>query len=176
MAKAGSGRVPVLESTFELNLPKLLRAVKASGDPRVLLVDGDERTVAVVSETRLAVHLGGRTWLADIVTVPCLGGRVRPLLKCPRAHEGNFQSLYVNRAELACRNCLQLRYLSNLAPNACARTRGERIDLYRKVGMIDGASPSRPKRQWRRTFLSNLYRLKQLLGAEKAALINGSSQ
>lgn len=115
MKKPKAPRVPVLESAFEINLPKLLRAAKASGRPELVLTDGDLHTVAVLSETRLAVHLGGRVWLADIVAVPCLGGRLRPLLKCSGAHEGNFQSLYYRAGELACRHCHALRYRSTLA-------------------------------------------------------------
>lgn len=45
------------------------------------LGDGDIRTVAQLTETRLAIKLGGKVWLADIVPVPYLGGRLRPLLR-----------------------------------------------------------------------------------------------
>lgn len=97
------------------------------------MVDGDERTVAVLSEMRLAVHLGDRTWMADIVAVPCLKDRVRPLLKCPRAHEGNFQSLYWRGGELACRHCHALRYRSNLAPSRVARVQLAREKVLNKL-------------------------------------------
>jgi hypothetical protein len=149
MKKPKAPRVPVLENAFEVNLPKLLRAVKASGRPEVVLVDGTEHTVAVLSETRMAVHLGGRVWMADIVVVPCLKDRVRPLLKCPRAHEGNFQSLYFRASELACRHCHALRYRSNLAAGAVGRARLTRLKLIERMG---GASseviPARPHRAW----------------------------
>ncbi len=151
MKKPKAPRVPVLEAAFELNLPKLLSAVKASGRPEVVLVDGDEYTVAVVSKTRLAVHLGGRMWLADIVAVPCLGGRLRPLLKCSRAHEGNFQSLYFRAGELACRHCHALRYRSALAAGPVARARLAREKLLAGIGgSPDDDPPARQARAWRK--------------------------
>lgn len=150
MKKPKAPRVPVLENAFEVNLPKLLRAVKASGRPEVVLVDGDEHTVAVLSETRLAVRLGGRTWMADIVAVPCLNNRVRPLLKCPRAHEGNFQSLYWRAGELACRHCHALRYASNLAAGKVARAQLARQKLATAFGACGGDPISvRPTGSWR---------------------------
>jgi hypothetical protein len=94
MKAAKAPRVPVLENAFEVNLPQLMRAAKATGSYRLVLSDGDVHTVAMLAETRLAIFLAGQTWVVDIVTVQCLKGRVRPLLKCPRAHEGNFQSPY----------------------------------------------------------------------------------
>lgn len=149
MKKPKAPRVPVLENAFEVNLPKLLRAVKASGRLEVVLVDGDEHTVAVVSETRLAIRLGGQTWMADIVAVPCLGGRLRPLLKCPRAHEGNFQSLYWRGGQLACRHCHMLRYRSNLASTSSERVRLRRNQLISKLGGQPGdITTSRRARSW----------------------------
>jgi hypothetical protein len=123
MKKPKAPRVPVLESAFEANLPKLMRAAKVAGSSRLVLDDGDVRTVAVLAETRLAVFLGGRQWVVDIVPVQCLQGRVRPLLRCPRAHEGNFQSLYYRGGELACRHCHALRYRTNVAATATDRAR-----------------------------------------------------
>lgn len=151
MKKSKAPRVPVLESAFEVNLPKLLRVAKATDGSVLVLDDGDERTVAVLSETRLAVHLGGRVWLADIVTVPCLNDRVRHLLKCPRAHEGNFQSLYYRASELACRHCHALRYRSTLAAGAVARARLARDKLRDRMGGAPGADlPERAPRAWRK--------------------------
>jgi hypothetical protein len=140
MKKPKSPRVPVLEAAFELNLPKLLRAAKATGSSLLVLDDGDERTVVALSPTRLAVHLGGRAWLADIVAVPCLNDRVRPLMKCPRAHEGNFQTLYLRDGELACRHCHGLRYRSTLAANATERARLARFKLLGRMGGMPGAA------------------------------------
>lgn len=154
MKKPKAPRVPVLENAFEVNLPKLLRAVKASGRPEVVLVDGQELTVAVVSETRLAVHLGGRAWLADIVAVPCLNDRLRPLLKCPRAHEGNFQSLYYRAGELACRHCHALRYQTTLAADVWERARLARDKLVPKSVSEDFViALQRKPRTWRRCYL-----------------------
>jgi hypothetical protein len=114
MKTAKAARVPVLENAFEVNLPKLLRATKATASSRLVLDDGNVRTVAVLTERRLAVRLGGQDWLVDIVPIQCLNGRVRSLLKCPRAHEGNFQSLYFFNSALACKGCHKLRYRSTL--------------------------------------------------------------
>lgn len=75
--------------------------------------------------------LGGRAWLIDIVPVACLGGRVRPLLKCSRAHEGNYQALYFRAGVLACRHCHELRYSSRLAANSNERLRIRRIKIER---------------------------------------------
>ena len=153
MKKPKAPRVPVLENAFEVNLPKLLRAVKASGRPEVVLVDGGEHTVAVLSETRLAIHLGGRVWMADIVAVPCLNGRLRPLLKCSRAHEGNFQSLYWRGGELACRHCHALRYRTSLAAGPVARARLARYKLLTRMeGRTGDSLPMRAPRAWRKRY------------------------
>lgn len=165
MKKPKAPRVPVLEAAFEVNLPKLLRAVKASGRPEVVLVDSGERTVAVLSDTRLAVHLGGRVWLADIVGVPCLNDRVRPLLKCPRAHEGNFQALYYRAGELACRHCHELRYRTALAAGYVARVRLARAKLIAVMGGQPGDSlPARQSRSWRNRYARQAGRMASLAG------------
>jgi hypothetical protein len=138
MKKAKAPRVPVLENAFEVNLPKLMRAARAAGSSRLVLDDGDVRTVVVLAETRLAVLLGNRQWVVDIVPVQCLRGRVRPLLKCPRAHEGNFQSLYYHGGELACRHCHALRYRTNVAATAVERARIARSKLLASMGAKPG--------------------------------------
>ncbi|MEV4783403.1 hypothetical protein [Burkholderia sp. LMU1-1-1.1] len=150
MKKPKAPRVPVLEAAFEINLAKILRAAKASSSSLVTLDDGEVRTVVALTETRLAVHLGGRVWMADIVAVPCLNDRVRPLLKCPRAHEGNFQSLYFRGGELACRHCHALRYRSTLASSAADRARLARLKLVDRMGGLPGnAIPERLPKGWR---------------------------
>lgn len=165
MKKPKAPRVPVLEAAFELNLPKLLRAAKASGRSVLVLDDGDERTVVALSETRLAVQLGGRVWMADIVAVPCLGGRLRPLLKCSRAHEGNFQSLYFRAGELACRHCHALRYRSTLVTGATERARLASHKLVARMGGQPSDSiPERPPRAWRKRYLRLTGRLEGLSG------------
>ena len=157
MKKPKAPRVPVLENAFEVNLPMLLRAVKGSGRPQVVLVDGSEHTVAVLSETRLAVRLGGQTLMAAIVAVPCLKDRVRPLLKCPRAHEGNYQSLYWRAGELACRHCHALRYRSNLAASKGARAQLARLKLMNSMGCPAGhLIPDRLPRKWNSTYKQKL--------------------
>jgi hypothetical protein len=150
MKKTRGDRVPVLEQVLELNLPKLMRAAKAAGSARLVLDNGEVRTVVLLSATRLAAFLGGRTWVADIVTVACLGGRLRPLLSCPRAHEGNFQSLYFADGVLACRHCHRLRYRSNLAATAADRARIARNKLLSSMGGQPGAveEPRQPYK-WR---------------------------
>jgi hypothetical protein len=151
MKKAKAPRVPVLENAFEVNLPKLIRAAKAARSFRLVLDDGDVRTIVVLAERRLAVFLGGRQWMVDIVPVQCLQGRVRPLLKCPRAHEGNFQSLYYRGGELACRLCHQLRYRTNLAATAAARVRMARCKLLALMAAEPGQTfPDRKPFKWRR--------------------------
>jgi len=171
MKKAKAPRVPVLENAFEVNLPKLMRAAKATGSSRLVLDDGDVRTVAVLAETRLAVFLGGQQWVVDIVPVQCLQGRVRPLLKCPRAHEGNFQSLYYRGRELACRHCHVLRYRSTLAATSAERARLARFKLLAKLG----AAPDQPfaYRQpfkWRKRYQRQLTRLAGLTGIHYGAV------
>lgn len=163
MKKPKAPRVPVLENAFELNLPKMMRMVKATGESRLVLDDGDVRTVVVLTETRLAVFLGGRPWVVNIVPVQCLQGRVRPLLKCPRAHEGNFQSLYYRGNELACRHCHALRYRSNLAPRAVERARLGRDKLLKAMGARPGdVMPERANGIWRRRYLRLAARLVSL--------------
>lgn len=158
-------RVPVLENAFELNLPKLIRAAEASKAAQLVLDDGVVRTVVVLAPTRLAAFLGGQTWLADIAAVQCLTGRFRPLLKCPRAHEGNFQSLYYWGGELACRRCHGLRYRSNLAPSVAGRARVARAKLLTLMGGEPGdALPFRQPFKWRKRHRRLSSRLAQLTG------------
>jgi hypothetical protein len=171
MKASKAPRVPVLENAFELNLPKLMRAVKATGSSRLVLDDGDLRTVAVLAETRLAVFLGGRDWVVDIVPVQCLGDRVRPLLKCPRAHEGNFMSLYYRAGELACRHCHALRYRSTLVPSALGRARLARSKLVEELGGANGVElAARQPYKWRRRHQRLLNRLACLSGIHYAAI------
>jgi hypothetical protein len=159
MKAAKAPRVPVLENAFEVNLPKLMRAVKATGSSRLVLDDGDVRTVAVLAETRLAVLLGGQQWVVDIVPVQCLEGRVRCLLKCPRAHEGNFQSLYFRGGELACRHCHHLRYRSTTG----TKWARERLAVEKQIGLMGGADtaivPARKPYRWRKRYLKHLAKL-----------------
>lgn len=171
MKKAKAPRVHVLEAAFEVNLPKLLRAAKAASGSMLVLSDGDTRAVVALTETRLAVHLGGRVWMAHIVAVPCLGGRLRPLLKCPRAHEGNFQSLYFRAGELACRHCHELRYRSTLAAGAVERARLSRLKLLDRMGGQPGdAIPSRLPRAWRQRYHRLAGRLSTLTDLHHGAI------
>lgn len=165
MKKAKAARVPILEEAFEVNLPKLMRMAKAGGESRLVLDDGDVRTVAVLTETRLAVFLGGRAWAADIVAVQCLQGRARPLLKCPRAHEGNFQSLYYRNGELACRHCHELRYRTNLAATAAERMRIARSKLLLSLGAEPGCpGVVRQPYKWRKRHLGVVAEVARLTG------------
>ena len=165
MKKPKAPRVPVLEAAFEINLAKILRAAKVSSSSLVTLDDGEVRTVVALTETRLAVHLGGRVLMADIVAVPCLNDRLRPLLKCPRAHEGNFQSLYFRGGELACRHCHALRYRSTLAPSAAERASIAQLKLANRMGGLPGdAMPGRLPRTWRGRYRRLAGRLAGLTG------------
>jgi len=163
MKKAKAPRVPILENAFEVNLPNLMRSVKATGDSRVVLDDGVVRTVAVLTQTRLAVFLGGREWVVDIVPVQCLGDRVRPLLKCPRAHEGNFQSLYYRGSELACRLCHRLRYQSTVAATGIERMGIARLKQLRAMGVEPyQCEVVRQPYKWRKRHLRMVARLARL--------------
>jgi hypothetical protein len=148
--KSKAPKVPVLEQALELNLPRLMRAAKAVGSARLILDDGNVRTVVMLSETRLAAFLGGQAWVVDTVAVACLGGRPRRPLKCPRAHEGNFQSLYFLNDVLACRHCHKLRYRSNSAASAAERARIARNKLLSSMGGQPGAVEApRQAYKWR---------------------------
>ena len=151
MSKSKFCRVPVLEDTFEINLAKLL-AVSARTDQSLLAIgDGTTTGLAMIAQDRLTVFLGGATYHVDMVAVPCLRGRVRPLLKCSRAHEGNFQSLYWSGTEVACRYCLGLRYRSTLAATATDRARIARHKLLRRLGCTpDTTIPTRQPYKWRK--------------------------
>jgi hypothetical protein len=163
MRAAKAARVPVLENAFEVNLSKLMRVARATGSSRLVLDDGEVQTVAMLTETRLAVFLGDNPWVVDIVSVQCLQGRVRPLLKCPRAHEGNFQSLYYRSGELACRHCHALRYRSNVAATATDRGRIARSKLLAAVGAEpDQLVPVRQPYKWRSRHARLSMRLAQL--------------
>lgn len=162
MKKAKAARVPVLENALEINLPKLMRMAKATGESRVVLDDGIVRTVAMLTKTRLAVFLGDRAWVVSIVSVPCLKSRLRPLLKCPRAHEGKFQSLYYRSGELACRHCHALRYQTNVAANAVQRARIARSKLLSLMGAAPGESVERQPYKWRSKYARLSIRLRQL--------------
>ena len=163
MKAAKAPRVPIFEDAFEVNLPKLMRALKAVGASKLVLDDGDVRTVVMLTENRLAAFLGGRTWIIDIVPVQCLRGRVRPLLKCPRAHEGNFQSLYFRGGELACRHCHALRYRTNLSASAADRARIARSKLFREMGVEPGElTAQRQPFKWRKRHLGLVARVERL--------------
>lgn len=171
MKKAKAPRVPVLENAFEVNLPKLIRAAKATGSSWLVLDDGDLRTVAVLADRRLAVFLGGRDWVVDIVPVQCLQGRVRPLLKCPRAHEGNFQSLYFRTGELACRHCHALRYHSTLASDIVQRARLKRIKLSSELGgKPSDLVPPRRSGRWRKKYYETAAKYVSLSAKHYSAL------
>jgi hypothetical protein len=108
------------------------------------------RTVAVLAETRLAIFLGGRQWVVDITSVQCLKNRLRSMFRCPRAHEGNFQSLYYRSGELACRHCHALRYRSNVASTVTDRARIARAKLLSKMNAEpDELVPARRRYKWR---------------------------
>jgi len=164
-------RVPVLENAFELNLPKMMRTAKAAGSTRLVLRDGEVQAIAVLTRARLAVFLGGRQWVVDIVPIQCLSDRVRPLLKCPRAHEGNFQSLYFRDDELACRHCHKLRYRTNVAATAVERARIARSRLLSSMRATVGESmPVRQPYKWRKRHLRLVDRLSHLTGIHFADL------
>lgn len=171
MKKAKAPKVPVLEQAFELNLPKLMRAAKTAERGWLVLSDGDVRTVVMLAGTRMAAFLGGQAWIVDITAVRCLGGRLRHLLKCPRAHEGNFQSLYFWAGEVACRHCHKLRYRSNLAADATDRARIARAKLLAMMGARTGDDfAARRPYKWRSGYLRSSARLARLSGVHYISL------
>lgn len=162
MKKAKAPRVPVLEDAFEVNLTKLMRAAKASGSSTLILDDGSVRTVAILAETRLGVVLGGQHRVVDIVQVKCLKGRSRPLLKCPRAHEGNFQSLYYRNGELACRHCQGLRYQSTVS-TVSKQAYLRKTKMEKKITHTNPTRAiARPFRGWRSKYLRLIKKLQKL--------------
>ena len=87
-------RVPVLECAFALNIAKLIRSAKQHGSAMLTVRDGVISGIVILAPTNLTVLIDRAVHGAEIGAVRCLKGGARPLLKCPRAHEGNFQSLY----------------------------------------------------------------------------------
>lgn len=145
------GRVPVLEDAFEINLAKLLAVSKRTGQPLLKVHDGRTSGEVLFIGTKMALRLAGHLFVADVVLVQCLNDRARPLLKCPRAHEGNFQSLYYLGRELACRHCHRLRYRSNLAASPADRARAARNKLLAIMGAQPGCIfPPRQPFKWRK--------------------------
>jgi hypothetical protein len=156
-------RVPVIEDTMALSLTTLLDVSKKTGS-NLLAVTWQGRTGLVMLEAvRMTLMFNGVIVSAEIAAVPCLKGRLRPLLKCPRAHEGNFQSLYYRGGELACRICHALRYRSNLASSSGAR---ERIAREKLIMMMGGRGkndvPSRAVGAWRKKYIRQLALLEEL--------------
>jgi hypothetical protein len=161
MSGKKTGKVRVLENAFELNLAKLLKASKKLGTT-TLTVDGRGASgLVTLALDNLTLIIDGSTFIGTIVMVPCLNGRSRPLLKCGRAHEGNFQSLYYRDGGLACRLCHKLKYQSNLAGGAADRARLARFKLLNKMNGEPGrVIPERKPYCWRKRHL----RLSLMLG------------
>jgi hypothetical protein len=114
-------RVPVIENAFEVNVAKIMKVARHRAATMLTLSDGFTTALVMVLPDAITFFTGGAAHVVDVVAVACLNGRVRPLLKCPRAHEGNFQALYYQSGDLACRYCHGLRYRSTLAASATAR-------------------------------------------------------
>lgn len=164
-------RVPVLEDKFEINLAKLMAVSTSTGQSLLAVGDGTTTGLIRLCPDRLTAFLGGATYRVDIVAIPCLKGRVRPLLKCPRAHEGNFQSLYWSGSEVACRHCLNLRYRSTLAATATDRARLARHKLLGALGAApEAAIPVRQPYKWRKRHRCLTARLTSLTDIHYASL------
>lgn len=153
MKKMKLDRVPVIEDTLGLNLATL-RAKAKEVNSNLLAVSWQGTTGLVMLEPeRLVLAFDGVTASAEIVAVACLNGRSRPLLKCPRAHEGNFQTLYFRSGELACRRCHGLRYRSTLAACPVERARLARFKLLDRMGGLPGeVVPARRHGAWRKRY------------------------
>lgn len=90
--------------------------------------------LVMLEPKQITLMFSGVIVSAEICAVACLNGRLRPLLRCPRAHEGNFQTLYLRGGKLACRQCHSLRYRSNLASTIGERLRLKRQKLIQRMG------------------------------------------
>lgn len=169
--------VPTVESSFCLNLAKLLRASQQFDSPALTLDGGGIFALVILSPDLLVLSIDGAVSCAAIVAVPCLGNRSRPLLKCPRAHEGRYQSLYYRNGELACRHCHSLRYRTTLASSATTRARLARLKLLRAMGGQPGEPvPSRKPRTWRKRYRRLVDKLDRLSGSHYGALRKWLSQ
>ncbi|MGK5035941.1 hypothetical protein [Janthinobacterium sp. LB3P118] len=166
MKKLKLERVPVIEDTLGLNLAKLLAASKKAGQCLLIISWQGGTGLVLLDAQRMALSFGGVTVAAEIVAVQCLNGRSRPLMKCPRAHEGNFQTLYLRGGELACRHCHGLRYRSTLAASATDRARLARFKLLDRMGGQPGdAVPERQPYKWLRRHQRLVQQLAGLSGA-----------
>lgn len=163
MKKMKLDRVPVIEDTLGLNLPTLLKASKKTDSGLLALTWQGTTGLVMLEAQRMTVIFGGVTVSADITSVPCLNGRLRPLLKCSRAHEGNYQTLYLRGDKLACRHCHGLRYRSTLVATASDRARLARFKLLDSMGGLPGVDvPERMPRAWRKRYRRMLARLAPL--------------
>lgn len=160
MKKAKYDRVPVVEDTLGLSLATLLATSKKSKSSLLAITWDGAKGLVMIEPERMTVMFCGVTASAEIQAIPCLNDRLRPLMKCPRAHEGNFQTLYLRDGELACRHCHQLRYRSNLAASPDGRTRLARIKQLKKMGAEPGQWViDRQPFKWRKRHAQLLTRL-----------------
>lgn len=163
--------VPILECAFALNVSSLLRASRRCRSPLVAVSSGDQLGVVVLAPTQIALFIDGAVHHASIVAVSCLNGRSRALLKCPRAHEGNFLSLYYCNGVLACRHCHRLRYRTTLASSAIARARIARSKLLQRMGAQPGETvPIRKPGAWRKRYGKLLGQVDSVSGVHYGAL------
>lgn len=150
MKKAKYDRVPVVEDTLGLSLATLLATSKKSKSSLLAITWDGAKGLVMIEPERMTVMFCGVTASAEIQAIPCLNDRLRPLMKCPRAHEGNFQTLYLRDGELACRHCHGLRYRSNLAATPIERSRLARFRIIKKLGgKLGDALPARKPYSWK---------------------------
>lgn len=171
MKKTTFDRVPVIEDTLGINIAVLLAEARKTGSNLLSLTWQGTTGLVMLEAKQVTLMFSGMIVSADIYAVPCLNGRSRPLLKCPRAHEGNFQSLYYLNKKLACRHCHGLRYRSTLAAAPIDRARLARFKLIEAMG---GSSlnvvPGRKWGQWRRRYNTMAARLAGLSGSHYTAV------
>lgn len=171
MKKNNFGRVPVIEDALGINIAVLLAEAKKTGRNLLSLAWQGTTGLVTLEAKRVTLMFSGVIVSAEIYAVPCLNGRLRPLLKCPRAHEGNFQTLYLREGELACRHCHRLRYRSTLAATETDRARLARFKLLDRMGGQPGdAIPARLPRAWRNRYRRLAACLKVLTGIYYADL------
>jgi hypothetical protein len=163
MSRKKTGKILTIENAFEVNLPTLLKASLHTSSRLLVVDDSYMYGLVLIEKDKMTLITGGLLMSAAIVFVPCLKGRFRPLFKCPRAHEGNFQSLYLSDGVLACRKCHHLRYQSNLAGCANDRARIQRHKMMQRLGRrADGELPSQRKFEWRKKYLAKISKIQEL--------------
>jgi hypothetical protein len=163
MIKSNTEGLKILERAFEINLATLLKKSRDLSSNILTIGDSFSMLIAVISQHQINIVSGDAIATLDVVAIPCLKGRFRPLFRCPRAHEGNFQSIYLCDGVLACRKCHNLRYQSNLAGCAKDRARIQRYKMMKRLGRkTDGKLPNQRKFEWQKKYFAKISKIQEL--------------